>query len=86
MNSGETVTHCGLEWLNIPLQTVYAQCLWWEGWILHDTCDIFPQRELPAITLVGGGGLEMEGLELEPGVRQGSPLLSGHYYPTRGGV
>ena len=61
MNSGETVTHCGLEWLNIPLQTVYAQCLWWEGWILYNTCDIFPQRELPAITLVGGGGLEMEG-------------------------
>ena len=56
MNSGETVTHCGLEWLNIPLQTVCAQCLWWEGWILHDTSDVFPQGEPAAITLVGAGG------------------------------
>lgn len=56
MNLGETVTHCGLEWLNIPLQTVCAQCLWWEGWILHDTSDVFPQGEPAAITLVGAGG------------------------------
>ena len=32
----------------------------------------FPQGMLAVITLVGGG-LEMEGLGLEPGVRQGFP-------------
>lgn len=55
MNSGETVTHCGLEWLNIPLQTVCAQCVWWEGWILHDASDTFPQGELAAVPLVEAG-------------------------------
>ena len=37
INLGETVTYYGLEGVSlcrgIPVQTVCAECLWWEGWI-----------------------------------------------------
>ena len=45
------------------------------------TSHVFPQDVLATITLVGGG-LEMEGLERDAGVNQGSPLLSRQNHVT----
>ena len=79
MNSGETVTYCRLEWLflcvDIAIQTVCAQCLWWESWIWHDTSHIFPQGVLAAITLVGGGAGD-GGAKAGTGCEAGLPLCS----------
>ena len=46
-----------------------------------NTSHVFPQDVLATITLVGGG-LEMEGLERDACVNQGSPLLSRQYHVT----
>ena len=60
MKLGETVTYCGLKCVflcgSIPIQTVCAQCLWWESWLWHGCNHIFPWGVLEAITMLRGGG------------------------------
>ena len=54
-----------LLWGNVPMDVSYAHHHWWEGWIWwHQPCSSSGCPGSPPL-----GGVEMEGLELEPAVR-----------------